>query len=49
MYHFSIEPSTGGYAYTDSNYERGSFILDYDLLLTQLDEGCDIQVRLIRK
>jgi hypothetical protein len=38
MYHFSIEPSTGGYAYTDSNYERGSFIFDYDLILTQVDE-----------
>jgi hypothetical protein len=39
MYHFSIEPSTGGYVYTDSNYERGSFIFDYDLILTRLDEG----------
>jgi len=38
-YHFSIEPSTGGYVYTDSNYERGSFIVDYDLYLTRVDEG----------
>ena len=39
VYHFSVEPSTGGYAYTDSNYERGPFILDYDILLTELDDG----------
>ncbi len=39
MYHFSIEPSTGGYAYSLIDYERGSFILDYDLILTQVDEG----------
>jgi hypothetical protein len=38
-YHFSIEPSTGGYAYTEVDYERGSFIFDYDLTLTRLDEG----------
>jgi len=37
-YHFSIEPSTGGYVYTDSNYERGSFTFEYDLNLTQVDE-----------
>lgn len=39
MYHFSIEPSTGSYVYTDSNYERGSFNFDYDLIITQLDAG----------
>ena len=39
MYRFSIEPSTGGYAYTEVDYERGSFIFDYDLILTRLDEG----------
>ena len=39
MYHFSVEPSTGGYAYTPVEYERGSFTLDYDLFLTQVDEG----------
>jgi len=37
-YHFSIEPSTGSYVYTDSNYERGSFTFEYDLILTRLDE-----------
>ena len=31
MYHFSIEPSTGGYAYTPVDYERGSFTLEYDV------------------
>jgi hypothetical protein len=39
VYNFSIEPSTGGYAYTPVDYERGSFTLDYDLFLTQVDEG----------
>ncbi|HUT38209.1 MAG TPA: hypothetical protein VMW77_02780 [Methanoregula sp.] len=39
MYHFSIEPSTGGYAYTVIDYERGSFTFDYDLILTKVDEG----------
>lgn len=39
MYHFSVEPSTGGYAYIPVDYERGSFTLDYDLFLTQVDEG----------
>ena len=39
MYHFSVEPSTGGYAYIPVEYERGSFTFDYDLFLTQVDEG----------
>jgi hypothetical protein len=39
MYHFSLEPSTGGYAYTLIDYERGSFILDYDMILTRIDDG----------
>jgi hypothetical protein len=39
MYHFSNEPSTGGYAYTPVNYERGSFTLEYDVVLTRVDEG----------
>jgi hypothetical protein len=37
-YHFTIEPSTGSYVYIDSNYERGSFTFEYDLILTRLDE-----------
>lgn len=40
MYHFSIEPSTGAYAYTPvSKYEKGSFTFEYDVILTQVDEG----------
>jgi hypothetical protein len=39
MYHFSIEPSTGGYAYTDSNYDKGSFTFEYDINITELDNG----------
>ena len=39
MYHFSLEPSTGGYAYTLVDYERGSFTFDYDVIFTKLDEG----------
>jgi hypothetical protein len=39
MYHFSNEPSTGGYAYTPVDYERGSFTYEYDMILTRIDEG----------
>jgi hypothetical protein len=39
MYRFSLEPSTGGYAFTPIDYERGSFNLDYDLMLTRIDDG----------
>jgi hypothetical protein len=39
MYHFSNEPSTGGYAYTPVDYERGSFTFDYDVILTRVDNG----------
>jgi hypothetical protein len=39
MYHFSLEPSTGNYAYTNVNYDRGSFILEYDLIINRIDEG----------
>jgi hypothetical protein len=39
MYHFSIEPSTGSYAYTPIDYERGSFTFDYDVILTRVDDG----------
>jgi len=36
-YHFSIEPSTGGYAYVPVDFQGTSFNLDYDLLLTRMD------------
>jgi hypothetical protein len=39
MYHFSIEPSTGGYAYKLIDYERGSFTLEYDVILDRIDDG----------
>ena len=39
MYHFSNEPSTGGYAYIPVDYERGSFTFEYDLILTRIDDG----------
>ncbi|HUW86211.1 MAG TPA: hypothetical protein VMV55_04970 [Methanoregula sp.] len=39
MYHFSIEPSTGAYVYTNVDYERGSFTLDYDVIITSIDDG----------
>jgi len=39
MYHFSNEPSTGGYAYTPVEYERGSFTFEYDVILTRVDNG----------
>lgn len=40
MYHFSIEPSTGGYAYIPvPGYDRQSFTLEYDVILNRIDEG----------
>jgi hypothetical protein len=40
VYHFSIEPSSGCYAYTPiSKYEKGPFTLEYDLVLNHVDEG----------
>jgi hypothetical protein len=39
QYHFSLEPSTGNYAYIPVNYERGSFALDYDVIINRIDEG----------
>ncbi len=40
MYHFSIEPSTGGYAYVPvPGYAKQSFTMEYDLILNRIDEG----------
>lgn len=45
MYHFAIEPSTGSYAYvTIPQYERGSFKLEYDLILHELEEGATFRM-----
>jgi len=39
MYRFSIEPSSGNYAYIPVVFDSGSFSLDYDFILTRIDEG----------
>lgn len=40
VYHFSIEPSSGCYAYTPiSTYEKGPFSLEYDVTLNKINEG----------
>jgi hypothetical protein len=46
MYHFSIEPSTGNYAYTPVVFDSGSFTLDYDFFLTRIDEGAAFRMGL---
>jgi hypothetical protein len=38
MYHFSLEPSTGNYAYIPVEYSDGPFKLEYDVILTSVDE-----------
>jgi len=45
MYHFSIEPSTGGYAYVPvPGYEKQSFTMEYDLILNRVDEGATFRL-----
>ena len=39
VYHFSLEPSTGNYAYIPIDSVDGSFTLDYDLILNRVDDG----------
>ncbi len=48
MYHFSIEPSSGGYAYVDipETFQEGSFNLDYDFIITRIDEGATFRMGL---
>ena len=46
IYHFSIEPSSGSYAYTPVVFDSGSFTLDYDFLLTRIDEGATFRMGL---
>jgi len=46
MYHFSIEPSTGSYVFMPVKFDAGSFTLDYDLLLTRIDEGATFRMGL---
>ena len=38
-YHFSLEPSTGNYAYIPIDYDRGSFTLEYDVTINRIDDG----------
>jgi hypothetical protein len=39
MYHFSLEPSTGNYAYTPIESMEGDFTFEYDLILNRIDDG----------
>lgn len=43
-YHFGIEPSTGNYAFIPVNYDSGSFTLQYDLILMQVDQGATFRL-----
>ena len=38
-YHFSIEPSTGNYAWKSIDPMEGSFTFEYDVTLDRVDEG----------
>ena len=38
-YHFSIEPSTGNYAYTTIETMDGSFTFEYDVIFERVDDG----------
>jgi hypothetical protein len=38
-YHFSIEPSTGNYAYTTINNMEGPFTFEYDVTFDRVDDG----------
>jgi hypothetical protein len=38
-YHFSIEPSTGNYAYTTIENMEGSFTFEYDVVLERVDDS----------
>jgi len=44
MYHFAIEPSTGNYAWVPVAYDGGSFTLEYDLILEQVDDGATFRL-----
>jgi hypothetical protein len=38
-YHFSLEPSTGNYAYTTIETMEGDFTFEYDVILDRVDDG----------
>jgi hypothetical protein len=46
MFYFSIEPSTGSYAYIPVVFDSGSFSLDYDFFLTRIDDGATFRMGL---
>ena len=46
IYRFSIEPSSGSFAYTPVVFDSGSFTLEYDFLLTRIDEGATFRIGL---
>ena len=46
IYRFSIEPSSGSFAYTPVVFDSGSFTLEYDFLLTRIDEGATFRMGL---
>ncbi len=39
MYHFSLEPSTGNYAYIPIDSMEGSFTFEYDVTFDRVDDG----------
>jgi len=44
-YNFGIQPSTGNYAYSPPiNYEGGSFTLDYDVTIENMDPGATFRL-----
>jgi len=45
MYHFGMEPSTGNYAYSPPiNFDSGSFSLQYDIIIQQMDQGATFRM-----
>jgi len=39
MYHFALDPTTGGYSYVPVEYDRGSFKLEYDVIINSIDDN----------
>ena len=46
MYHFSIEPSTGNYAYIPVENFDGPFTFEYDVILDRVDDGATFRLGL---
>jgi hypothetical protein len=43
-YHFSIEPSTGNYAYTTIDSMDGPFTFEYEVTLDRIDDGATFRI-----